>query len=230
MSTVERIIARMAAQKEAVWVFCGDSITHGAFHTQGWRDYTQHFAERVRYEKGLGLHVVVNTAISGHTTREVKAQFAHRVARFRPDFLSLMIGMNDCADTRKMEMEEFRANLREIVARVRAETPAEVILQTGCAIHPERTTARARYPQFMAALREAAAESDAALIDHHADWERARAEARPTFDSWMHDTIHPGALGHWVFAEKMLRDLRIGALEKTPPPAVSRCADAAGKS
>ncbi|HEU5326569.1 MAG TPA: hypothetical protein VFU78_00670, partial [Thermomicrobiales bacterium] len=32
------------------WVFAGDSITHGAAHTIGWRDYTELFGERVRWE------------------------------------------------------------------------------------------------------------------------------------------------------------------------------------
>jgi len=218
VSPLERILARIAAQKEAVWVFCGDSITHGALHTQGWRDYTQHFSERLRYEKGLGLHIVVNTAISGHTTRDILAQFAARVGRFRPDFFALMIGMNDCAGNRAMELSEFRANLRRIVEQVRDECAAEVLLQTGCAIHPEQTTLRARYPQFMDAVREAAAEAGTALVDHHADWERVRRENRPLFDSWMGDTIHPGPLGHWVFAARLLRELGLGELEKTPPP------------
>src|SRR5262245_38050003 len=44
-------IKQLLARPEPVtWVFTGDSITHGALHTRGWRSYPEHFAERVRWE------------------------------------------------------------------------------------------------------------------------------------------------------------------------------------
>ena len=32
------------------WLAVGDSITHGAVHTNGWRSYPEHFNERVKFE------------------------------------------------------------------------------------------------------------------------------------------------------------------------------------
>ena len=46
-------------------MFTGDSITHGALHTMGWRSYPEHFAERVRWELGRMRDIVINTGISG---------------------------------------------------------------------------------------------------------------------------------------------------------------------
>ena len=47
------------------WLFAGDSITHGALHTLGWRDFTELFSERVRWELKRTRDFVIKTGISG---------------------------------------------------------------------------------------------------------------------------------------------------------------------
>ena len=37
-------------KQQWTWVFYGDSITHGAAHTHGWRSFPEIFQERVRWE------------------------------------------------------------------------------------------------------------------------------------------------------------------------------------
>jgi len=39
-NALERLVSRIRSEK-VVWVFCGDSITHGATHTDGRRDYVE---------------------------------------------------------------------------------------------------------------------------------------------------------------------------------------------
>ena len=213
----ERLTSRIGSGK-AVWVFCGDSITHGAAHTNGRRDYVELIEERVRGELGKTLHLFVNSGISGNTTRDILAQLDHRVLRFRPDIFSLMIGMNDCAANREMSVDEFAVNLRSIIAKVRESATAEVLLQTTCAIDPAETPERVRFLECMEAIREAATELDTALIDHQVEWEKTRRDEPARYASWMANPFHPNALGHWVFAERILRDLGLGALEQCAPP------------
>src|SRR6185369_10691115 len=68
-------IKRLLAGKAALtWVFTGDSITHGALHTLGWRSYPEHFAERVRWELKRMRDVVINTGISGDTIPGVSGE------------------------------------------------------------------------------------------------------------------------------------------------------------
>ena len=76
---MDRVRAFINSPKPVKWLFYGDSITHGAYHTFGWRDYTQLFAERVRGEMGRNMDVVINTAISGNTTRQLLEGFSWRV-------------------------------------------------------------------------------------------------------------------------------------------------------
>ena len=90
---MERIKASLKSERPLKWLFYGDSITHGAFHTFGARDYTQLFAEKVRYELKRFTDVVINTAISGNNSRQLLNGFDWRVGQFRPDAVFLMIGM-----------------------------------------------------------------------------------------------------------------------------------------
>src|SRR5437870_925522 len=141
------IQARVADQSAPItWVFTGDSITHGASHTHGERSYPEHFAERVRWEMGRGRDVVVNTGISGDTADGILKDFEHRVARFKPDVVSIMIGMNDCAGGSAMR-SKFETNLRELVHRVRS-TSALPLLHTANPIDTSRESRRNDLPAY----------------------------------------------------------------------------------
>ena len=212
---LQKAIDRIQSATKALWVFCGDSITHGALHTTGRRDYMELVEERVRFELGKSQHLFINSGISGDTTQGILRTMDHRILRFKPDVFSLMIGMNDA---KNLSLAEYDHNLREIVKRVRQWSQAEILFQTCCAINPEECPGREDYAKYMDTFRDVAGEMDIALIDHHAEWEAVRLEDPGRFKGWMSNEFHPNALGHWTFAEKMLADLQLGALERTPPP------------
>src|SRR5581483_8207312 len=104
------IRALLSGNNPVTWVFTGDSITHGALHTMGWRDYPQHFAERVRWEMHRYRDVVINTGISGDRMPGLLADADWRVYRFQPKVVSLMMGMNDCT-AGPTGRDEYRRNL-----------------------------------------------------------------------------------------------------------------------
>lgn len=112
-----------------VWVFYGDSITHGAVHTHGWRSFVEIFQERVRTDMDIYYDSFINSGDSGQDSGHLLRdwQYECQVRRHRPTVVSLMIGMND-ADGRRTP-EEFRANLRRLVKLIRADG-AIVVLQT----------------------------------------------------------------------------------------------------
>jgi hypothetical protein len=55
-------------------------------------------------------------------------------------------------------------------------------------------------------------------MDHQKEWEKTRLENPALYATWMNDAVHPGALGHWVFAERILKELEIGGLEGCAAP------------
>ena len=143
MDLVRELLRRDTPVK---WLFYGDSITHGTSHTFGWRDYVELFSERVRAELGRSMDIVINSAISGHTTRQLLEGYSWRVEQFRPDVVFLMIGMNDCKDELEMSIEEFQGNLVQLYQQ-NAALGALTVFQTTCPIIPG--LAPEREPDFL---------------------------------------------------------------------------------
>lgn len=202
---MKRISQLLQSSEPIKWLFYGDSITHGAFHTFGSRDYAEHFDERVRFELGRYNDVIINTAISGNTTRELLDGFDWRVRQFSPHVVFIMIGMNDCCETRQLSPEEFRSNLQKICSQL-GEINALPVLQTTCPILPGTTPDREPYfAEYMQIVRNTAQENNLPLIDHHQYWKNHSDKLY----YWMSNPFHPNASGHLVFAHTLFRELGI---------------------
>jgi lysophospholipase L1-like esterase len=192
-------------------VFYGDSITHGALHTFGQRDYAEIFAERLRYELGRTMDVVLTTAISGDNTRGLLSGFDWRVGQFRPQVVLVMIGMNDCSKGNDISLDEFGDNLLQLVHRITA-LDALPVLQTTCPILPGQAPERAPYiGGYMKAVRRVAGDLQLPLVDHTAYWQQ---HADQHF-YWMSDAFHPNEYGHRAFARLLCREL--GILDEDSP-------------
>lgn len=202
-----RIQELLRGEDPITWVFTGDSITHGALHTLGWRSYPEHFAERVRWELRRVRDVAINTGISGERTGGLLADLEWRVLRFQPQVVSIMIGMNDCSagpDGR----EDFRRNMIALVERVRA-AGGIPLLNTPNTIYTANAASRSDLPAYADIVRAVAIEAQTPLVDHWTHWQ----EAKPNQDDllpWLEDhSIHPGVYGHREFARLIFHVLGI---------------------
>ena len=178
----------------------------------GWRDYTELFSERIRFELYRTDDIVFKTAVDGSTTRQLLEHFDWRVGQFEPQVVFIMVGMNDCVieeNGARIPLVEFRNNLRSLIKRVR-ELGAEPILQTASLIlageAPERASS---LPAYMNALREVAKKSKAPLIDHTARWKDLSEDNSQRFHYWLSDPLHPNEMGHRVMANLIFEDLGI---------------------
>jgi acyl-CoA thioesterase-1 len=201
-------IQRLLKGKEALtWVFTGDSITHGALHTRGWRSYPEHFAERVRWELRRMRDVVINTGISGDRTGGLLADLDWRVLRFKPHVASIMLGMNDCVAGEKGR-ETFRKNLTSIVERVKA-GGATPLLHTPNTIYAKKAASRGDLPAYAKIVREIAQAGSLPLVDHFAHWMKQKPSQEALLP-WLEDeSIHPNVYGHREFAKLTFQELGI---------------------
>ncbi|KAA0961897.1 SGNH/GDSL hydrolase family protein [Microbacterium sp. ANT_H45B] len=216
-SDLRRLTDLLAGSEPLNWVITGDSITHGLVHTQGARTYAEHLHELVRGELGRTRDAVINTAISGHRLTDILGDWDRRVATWRPDILTLMIGTNDMAtgaDLVTVAPAEFAASLREFVTRARA-AGTIVVLQTPPSIDVPNAPGRERIVEFADAVREVAASDDVILVDQHARFTDLGGGAVP----WglMNDPFHPNAAGHAALALELTHALGI-----RPQPEVDR--------
>ena len=189
-----------------IWVFTGDSITHGASHTHGERSYPEHFAERVRWELGRRRDIVINTGISGDTAQDILKDFDHRVARFKPEIVSLMIGMNDCSRGPQTR-DQFESSLGELIHRIRS-AGAVPILHTTNPIDNTRESHRNDLPAYNEIIAKVAKAERVVLVDHWTHWRQERLETA-SMREWLNDPIHPNARGHREFARLLFRTLDV---------------------
>lgn len=204
--SLERIKSTLAAPDPVKWLFTGDSITHGAFHTLGHRDYTEHFAERVRWELRRVRDCVTKSAVNGWRITDLSADLEWNVLQYKPQVVSLNFGMNDC--TAGIEgLGEFSETYRDVLRRIQDNTGAVLILHTPpglLPLAPERQDSIAAYAE---AVREVALNVDAVLVDHFANWNEAHD--REVMLYWQSDAFHPNEYGHRAMAHLLFLSLDI---------------------
>lgn len=201
---MRRIKKFFNSERPLKWLFYGDSITHGAFHTFGARDYSEHFSERVRFEMARRQDIVLKSAFSGDTTEKLLGDFEWRVTRFTPDVVFLMIGMNDACSTNKINETQFKDNLLKLNARI-TDFGGICVMMTTCPIIPGGDPRREPYIDgFMQQIHDVATEQSLPLIDHYSLW-----KDNNNFLYWMSNAFHPNAHGHLAFSTLIFRELGI---------------------
>lgn len=158
----------------------------------------------------LGIRVV-NVGSSGNTVRDLKARWQSDVLDLRPDWLSIMIGINDVwrqfdlprQKEQHVGLEEYGKTLDELVARTRPGLKG-LVLMTPYFIEPNKADAmRARMDQYGAAVKQTAARHGALFVDVQAAFDQVLAYCHPMSLAW--DRVHPNQTGHMIIARAFLQ-------------------------
>lgn len=199
----------LKCESSVKWVFAGDSITHGALHTYGSRDYVQIFEERIRYELGRCSDIVIKTGVSGWTTQSLLDNIDCNILQFQPQVVSIMIGMNDAASGPE-HLDTFVNNYNAIIDKIEAMTGAQIFLHTPNQIVPECDMSREpTLPHIVNHIRTLGSERKLMVVDHWEEWTRAWEENSIRIHQWTADPIHPNKYGHKAFARLLFKELGI---------------------
>ena len=197
---MERIKTLLERQESVRWLFYGDSITHGAKHTNGMRDFSEHFRERVVWEMQRNSDLVLNSAHSGFKTENLLRDFEFRAAAFKPHAAFVMIGTNDSTT---VEPDAFEVQLHELADKFSA-LGTQLVLQTPLPVLRNLDASRTRVPEFAEKVRKVAAERNLPLIDQFKAW----SECPAVF--YLHaDALHPNHLGHIKIAHDIFKAIGI---------------------
>jgi lysophospholipase L1-like esterase len=206
---MEKIQTLLRSKKTLTWIFTGDSITHGALHTYGWRSFPEHFSERIRFEMGRGLDYVINTGISGNTANEILQCFERRVSQLKPDVVFLMIGTNDSVAGMK-GVNVYESNLSKLVDLIHQSdaipvigTPNPILLEVGTDV-----ANRACLPEYVKVMRRVAQQKNIILIDHWKHWETVKP-SKDLMMEWLADSMHPNLYGHIEIAKEIFKALGV---------------------
>ncbi len=155
-----------------------------------------------------------NQGISGNTARDLKARWDRDVLAHQPDWLSVMIGINDVwrqfdspAWTEgHVHPEEYEATLELLLARTRPTLPGGLVLMTPYFIEPNRADPmRAQMDRYGAIVRALAQRHEAIFVDTQAAFDAALTDLHPMALAW--DRVHPGLAGHMILAQAFLRGI-----------------------
>jgi lysophospholipase L1-like esterase len=152
--------------------------------------------------------VVINTGISGDTAPGLLADLQHRVLRFTPTVVSIMMGMNDAA-AGPGNRDKFRAAYNTLIDRISNESNALILLHTPNPITAAATT-RKDLPAYADIIRDIAKQRAVPLVDQDQAWQAYVTERKTDLNYLLDDgTIHPNGAGHVLFAHVLFKALDI---------------------
>lgn len=158
----------------------------------------------------LGLRVV-NMGISGNQVRDLLARWQSDVLDLKPDWVSVLIGINDvwrqfdCPQMPETHVspEEYRAGYEELIQRTLPLVKG-MVLMTPYFMEPNRTDPmRSRMDQYGQIVRELAQRHGLVFVDLQAGWDQLFQHMHPCNIAW--DRIHPNQIGHMHIARQFLR-------------------------
>lgn len=200
-------------------VFAGDSVTDMGSQNpvgEGLRDSLGH--GYVRMVENLLMTVypeltlrVTNSGISGNTSRDLLARFERDVLNLTPDWVSIMIGINDVwrqFDTPALTNlavlpNEYEQNIEKMLIALQGRVKG-VILMTPYYMEPLKADPmRARMDEYGAICRRLADKYGCIFIDLQAMFDNYFKYQHSAYIAW--DRIHPNEIGATIIAREFLK-------------------------
>ena len=156
---------------------------------------------------------VINMGTSGDNIRDLKARWQTDALDLKPDWLSILIGINDVwrqFDTPfitegHVPLEEYRSTLEELVESVLPNVKG-LVLMTPFFMEPNRQDPmRAQMDRYGEAVKEIARKHGTYLVDLQAMFDEFFKHRYSASITW--DRIHPNILGHMAIAREFLNTI-----------------------
>ena len=154
---------------------------------------------------------IVNMGNGGDTVRELKVRWQSDVVALKPDWLSIMIGINDvwrhfdniAMPAGQVSIEEYRRTLDELIRKTLPGLKGLILLTPYYIESNPQDPMRAMMDSYGDVVRHLADKYDAALVDTQAAMDVA-LQAAPAL-SLSPDRVHPGLTGHMILARAFLK-------------------------
>lgn len=153
---------------------------------------------------------VLNTGISGNTVLDLEARWGRDVLALQPDWLSVMIGINDVwrqfdaplQTEWHVSLETYAATLEKLIAQTRPRLKG-MVMMSPYFIEPNRSEPmRAMMDRYGAAMKTVAERHQAIFVDTQAVFDEAMKHIHPM--TLALDRVHPGQVGHMLLARAFL--------------------------
>jgi acyl-CoA thioesterase-1 len=158
----------------------------------------------------------INTGIGGHTVRDLAGRWTDDVIRYRPDWLSIMIGINDVHGQltkvpHGVSPKEYAELYDAILARVKKETKAQIILIDPFYLSIDsdsgnwRSTVLKNLQPYIRTVHAMVRKHKTRHVRLHENFQRLMKNY--SADQFCPEPVHPNPSGHLAMAEAWLREM-----------------------
>ena len=153
---------------------------------------------------------VVNMGTSGNTVRDLKSRWETDIIALKPDWLSILIGINDVwrqFDTPNIRenhvyIDEYEQTLSELVSRTRPHVKGLVLMSPFYLETNMSDPMRATMDLYGQAVKRVAEANDCIFVDIQAEFDDLLLHVYPATLAW--DRVHPSTIGHMRIARAFL--------------------------
>jgi acyl-CoA thioesterase-1 len=188
----------LEAGGDATIVAFGDSITAGFAVRRGfpsfWREQLQQKFREAKVE-------MINSGISGDTSRDGLARLDWSVLSYEPDLVTINFGINDSVFD--IDVDEFKENLTKMIRRIRAGPGSEILLLSS---QPLETPPYDRIVQnYYRAVEDVAKQMDVGFVDVYGAWMERVRQGTPLSSLIIPGLDHPNEAGYRIIAEELMK-------------------------
>ncbi len=201
-----------------VYLFQGDSITdcgrRGADAPLGC-GYARMVFDRVIAQNPASKIEFINKGIGGHTVVDLANRWEDDTIRFKPNWLSILIGINDLHRTlgnnNPVTVEVYREKYDYILHRVVSACKPNIILLEPFYISQDRAEGSHRgkvmamLPGYIEVVHEMSKKYGTALIRTHEIYQEQIKYRHP--DVFCGEPVHPNPTGHIIIADALFREI-----------------------
>ena len=203
---LQSTIQKLRAGEAFKIVAFGDSITAGGDASRPQLIYWQRWADALQQRYRHARITAVNGATGGDTTVQGLQRLQAKVLDAKPDLVLVAFGMND-HNIGSVPIQQFEANLKQIVSKIRAQTRAEIILLSAFPPNRKWKFGSHHMQDYAESTARVAADVQCAYANVFDNWQTLGARKKP--EDWLANNInHPNDFGHWIYF-KVLEGLGI---------------------
>lgn len=202
-------------------VFIGDSVTdagrarpvgEGLFDGVG-SGYVRHIDNILNVVYPDWKLWITNMGISGNTSRDLKARWQEDLMNLKPDWVSVMIGINDiwrqfdmpAVTDSHVYLSEYKTNLCEMMERTLPVVKGMIILSPFFMEPCREDPMRKMVDEYIKAAEEAAKKYNCLFINVQQAFDDFLTYRHSSYISW--DRVHPGNIGSTIIAREFLKGI-----------------------
>lgn len=186
------------------WVFAGDNL--GYDPSQVKRSYPELISDYVRTKLGRKLDAIIDLTIPESSIHSLRDSVEWRLAKFQPDVVCLMPGLNDFSAGRE-GVDAFMQSIEDLAEFLEHEGTVMVLCTPPVNLAAEREPHHESYV-YVQAIRNCAAAFGLVLIDHWKYWQAAQ-KTQPIQDWATAEGTQLLLEGHKRLARHTLRSLGV---------------------